>query len=107
LNRFDAQALRRFSIFFATNCHYCGAKPANVANSFTGKYEAKYSSDRAKDGYFIYNGLDRLNSSLPHDKNNVVSCCTTCNKAKLTMSVQEFLSWIQKVYNFNFGDSGT
>lgn len=80
-------------------CWYCGCDPHTVYNSYLYK-GAKFSIERIRDGYFTYNGLDRIDSSLGHTKNNTVTCCSTCNKAKLNQSLQEFLEWIKKVYNF-------
>lgn len=84
------------------DCYYCGAKPTTIFNSFVGKYAEQHPlSNRAKDGYFIYNGLDRINSSLGHIKENIVTCCPTCNRAKLAMTTKEFFLWIKTVYEFN------
>lgn len=78
------------------NCHYCGAIPNNEQNA---ALEDKKSSQFAKDnGTFIYNGLDRIDSSLPHIMNNIVPCCKWCNYAKRERSVAEFEIWIEQVY---------
>lgn len=45
----------------------------------------------------VYNGLDRVDSSLGYSLDNVVPCCKTCNYAKNTMTYDEFRSWIMKV----------
>jgi hypothetical protein len=79
------------------NCHYCGAKPTNKFNLFKRGKNQRNSSQFSKDhGDFIYNGLDRIDSSLPHDKNNVVTCCYPCNWSKSNRTVQEFESWIMR-----------
>lgn len=67
-------------------CHYCGAQPTQVVN---------YKNN----GDFLYNGLDRLNSSRGYTLDNVVTCCKTCNYAKRSMTVDEFSSWINRVYD--------
>lgn len=81
-------------------CHYCGAHPSNKRNMFKYKRSAGRScSDFAvKHGDFIYNGLDRKNNNLPHNKNNIVPCCWRCNNAKGTRTLREFKAWIRKVY---------
>jgi hypothetical protein len=43
-------------------------------------------------------GLDRVDSSKDYVRENVVPCCVICNKAKNTMSVAEFVGWIERVY---------
>lgn len=80
------------------SCYYCGIGPSNISNRY------KYSSTKSKsnfvvdNGDFCYNGLDRKDSSLPHNKDNVVPCCATCNYAKNIMNVSEFKNWIKRVY---------
>ena len=80
------------------DCYYCGAVPANTTNYYLTKV-SKYSKERRLKGYFTYNGLDRVDNSYPHNNDNVVPCCVTCNKAKLQQSKEEFLDWITKVFN--------
>lgn len=70
-------------------CHYCGTELSNA-------YQRYWK--RTVYGLFKYNGLDRVDSSKPHNKDNVVPCCKLCNWAKRDLSTQEFLSWVQKVY---------
>jgi hypothetical protein len=53
--------------------------------------------NRVVNGWFIYNGLDRIDSSLRHNKDNVVPCCSVCNTAKLDLTVEEFYNWIDRV----------
>jgi len=36
---------------------------------------------------------------------NCVPCCTTCNVAKATMGKDDFLSWIERVYNHSIKGS--
>lgn len=78
------------------DCHYCEAKPNSVINAAK---EDKKSSQSAKDnGDFVYNGLDRIDSSLPHTLDNVVPCCKWCNYAKRERTTVEFDIWIDQVY---------
>jgi 5-methylcytosine-specific restriction endonuclease McrA len=76
-------------------CYYCGSAPWRVFNG------AKYKKDRsqyAKDnGDFIYNGLDRIDSSLGHTYNNIVPCCYNCNSSKSNHTLIEFLEWIDRL----------
>ncbi len=71
------------------NCHYCGVEP------FSTKVKSGYN------GSYIYNGVDRMNSFEGYTEDNVVSCCKTCNIAKRSMSKQEFLDWITRVYKYS------
>jgi hypothetical protein len=87
------------------DCFYCGAKPCNVYNTYVGKYEKDHPSARGiKDGYFTYNGLDRIDSSLRHTKLNVVACCFRCNTGKMDCSIKDFFFWIEKIYNLHLKD---
>lgn len=70
-------------------CQYCGGLPATTFTTLS------------KNGSFTYNGIDRVNNSLGYISGNVVSCCSTCNRAKLMMSVDEFLAWARRVVQFN------
>ena len=68
------------------NCHYCSASPANCTKS------------PRNNGTFIYNGLDRIDNSLGYVSGNVVPCCWKCNRAKGTMTVEEFSAWLCRAY---------
>lgn len=62
--------IEEFRELAVQDCHYCGAKPANV-----------YERD-TYNGAFVYNGLDRVDSNKGYYIGNVVACCWTCNRAK-------------------------
>ena len=47
-----------------------------------------------------YNGLDRLNSSIGYTIENVVPCCSICNKMKLDYSKEFFLEHIKKIIKY-------
>jgi hypothetical protein len=75
-------------------CYYCGRQPLNCYNM-----AHKLSSKEQKEnGNFVYNGLDRIDSSLPHNKNNVVPCCYQCNWAKSAMPQKDFFDLMMKIY---------
>lgn len=76
-------------------CYYCGAEPAQVGSAIS----------RGWNGIFLYNGIDRQDSSRGYIIGNVVPCCTACNKAKSTMTTDQFRSWVVKVYE-HFADGG-
>lgn len=44
------------------------------------------------------NGLDRVDNTIGYTVDNVVACCGKCNKAKHALTLDEFLSLIEKVY---------
>lgn len=76
------------------NCFYCGVGPSN---------RRKNGYKRRKDIHngqadFIFNGLDRVDNSLKHDIENIVTCCYLCNKSKSDLSYQKFIDHIFKIY---------
>lgn len=77
-------SLKEFIELSQKNCFYCGAPPSNT---FCDK----------KGAPFIYNGLDRIDSSLDHRKSNCVPCCKRCNVAKSNFSIHEFYEWVYRI----------
>lgn len=67
------------------DCWYCGTSPRQVKKSPHGS------------GDYVYNGIDRVDSSRGYEANNVVSCCIVCNKAKSDTPVGEFRDWVVRV----------
>lgn len=67
-------------------CFYCESSPSN-----------KICHRKHKDDCFTYNGLDRLNSSKGYTRDNVVPCCYTCNKAKSSLTLEQFINWVKIV----------
>lgn len=68
------------------NCRYCGAEPCN-----------NYSAPRSN-GTYTYNGIDRVDNAKGYTTDNVVACCKFCNQAKNSLTEQEFLSAIKRIY---------
>jgi hypothetical protein len=87
----DGCSFEHFMLLSQKNCTYCGSPPNQIAN------KNRKTSKRYKDGYFIYNGLDRIDSSKNHSENNVVTCCKICNYMKREYSVEFFLNHIEKI----------
>jgi hypothetical protein len=72
------------------NCTYCGSKPSQV------------SKGRTHNGHYLYNGLDRVDSSKGYFPDNVVPCCGICNFAKGRMSHGHFMDWIIRIVQFYY-----
>lgn len=92
----DTLSFDEFLELSQKNCFYCGAIPSNKCSPYAIK-NSRYSKSRQESVCYIYNGLDRINNNLGHSLENVVPCCLTCNKAKLTRTREEFFEWIQKI----------
>jgi len=77
----------RFKILTQKNCFYCDIPPCRIRKP------------EGNNGSFVYNGIDRINSSFGYIDGNVVACCTTCNFAKQDMDVNIFFDWVNRIYN--------
>lgn len=60
-------------------CHYCGDPAGNLRRT-----------KNCQEG-FPHNGIDRVDSRLPYQADNVVAACGTCNFAKGSMTGTEFI----------------
>ena len=79
-------------------CHYCGIESSKRLEDRTSeKSQGKLLSSTVVN----CNGIDRLDSNLGYTVDNCVPCCKYCNTAKNTMSVDDFLAWVGRVYTFN------
>jgi hypothetical protein len=47
-----------------------------------------------------YSGLDRVDNTRGYYVGNVVPCCTFCNRMKGTYSLQEFMSHLETLYQY-------
>lgn len=76
----------QFSEIVSLPCVYCGAEP-----------------DYARLGYATTNGcrkmsgVDRVDNDRGYGLDNVVPCCSFCNRAKGTQSVADFKRWVNAV----------
>jgi hypothetical protein len=80
---------KQFTKLALSDCFYCGAAPRVTATSARSKVRQKV------------NGIDRLDSSKGYEVQNCVPCCSVCNRAKGTMTKEEFLKWIQSVWAYS------
>ena len=44
-------------------------------------------------------GLDRVDNTKGYTPENTVPCCFTCNRSKYTMTLEDFINHINKIYN--------
>jgi hypothetical protein len=75
-------SIEQFYRLSQLDCYYCGTSHLN-SNFFRGR--------------FRYNGLDRLDSTLPHDFENCIPSCKYCNYSKQGMTLLEFDEWINRL----------
>lgn len=91
-------SLEQFLLLSQQPCHYCGTT-SDKSNLYN-KYKNKISTTVLQDislGDFLYNGLDRIDNTKPHDFDNVVPCCKWCNSAKMDRTYAQFIAWIEQV----------
>lgn len=69
------------------DCHYCGAAPSQVTNR------------QHFNGRFIYNGIDRKDSTLGYVPDNCLPCCGRCNTMKSDIPYAEFLRHVSAIYH--------
>lgn len=80
-----------FKEITSSNCYYCGVEPSQ---------KLKQSRIDEKDGIYIYNGIDRINSSVGYLYDNCVPCCEICNKAKRDLTIEDFKNWIKRLISY-------
>lgn len=78
-------SIGEFSTLTKGNCFYCGIKPFQI------KLQKGVNP-------YVYNGIDRKDSAKGYSVDNCVSCCGTCNTAKMDMSFDKFSAWIKSAY---------
>ena len=81
-----------FWLLISSDCHYCGLPPSRPLPTNVRRRET------CKD--FVRNGVDRKNNSIGYVVENVVTCCTTCNKFKKSMTYEEFTAYLDRVRDF-------
>jgi len=80
-----ALSCEEFRILTSSVCHYCGIAPSRVQMC-------------GETGRYIYNGIDRKDSSHGYTSSNSVPCCWTCNQMKSTFGQVEFLKAVEAIY---------
>lgn len=84
-------------------CVWCGIEPSTKYNScisINGYTQRKYLSNQVEDGWILYNGLDRINNKDGYRNGNICPCCKTCNFARNSLTVEEFLVWIERLTKY-------
>lgn len=88
----------------SNNCQYCGDAPKSIIPPYLEKRRLVSVSlgntltvtESDFDDYMLH-GLDRVDSAKGYTKDNIVSCCTTCNRMKMAHEVTDFLDHCRKI----------
>lgn len=81
---------KKFFELTQESCHYCGINP----------YRSSMTKGNHFYGDFIYNGIDRIDSTKGYTINNCVPCCSMCNKGKCDSSYKEFIHHLDQIAKF-------
>ena len=79
------------------NCYYCWQEPNRIIEDRRCNTKSKWKISKE---FIKINWIDRIDSNLTYTKENTVSCCEICNRAKSTLTQEEFYKWIKKVNNY-------
>jgi hypothetical protein len=77
--------MEKFLELSQDKCAYCNRQPFTIRKNVSGN--------------FVYNGIDRVDSSKGYTLDNVVPCCKNCNRAKMDQSLEDFKSMIKRIYD--------
>jgi hypothetical protein len=81
-------SIEEFINMISSCCEYCGATPADTTHC-RGKLKHNVPM----------NGVDRVDNSIGYVIENCKPCCAQCNRGKMAYSLDDFKSWIGRVYN--------
>lgn len=80
-----------FKILTSSKCYYCNQQPQTITKN-----------QNTSNGYYKYNGIDRVDNSKGYSIDNCVSCCKRCNFSKHNLSKTEFLNIVKMIYERHF-----
>jgi hypothetical protein len=79
-------------------CHYTGRAPASVFTSSNSHLRRrKHSLPPSPGGVYVYNGVDRLDSSVGYTVSNCVAACGDANLAKQSLTHDEFIALCKEI----------
>lgn len=84
------------------NCYYCNLEPQPY-NAYANQKRYQTKNNLLERSWINVNGIDRVDNHKGYLIDNSVSCCTKCNFAKRHYSQQEFLNWVNRISEFQFG----
>jgi hypothetical protein len=76
------------------DCHYCGQEPS-----------LKFRGGKGTNGNYTGNGVDRIDNASGYVVGNVVPCCKQCNIAKGVLPLSDFLGWVRRIHDRQYGEA--
>lgn len=86
-------------------CFFCGNGTAeyNKWQEPWTQTKGRFITAEEKKAYTITRtGIDRINNQMGYAPNNIQPCCKNCNRAKMDLSQEDFLSLIERIYLHKF-----
>lgn len=80
--------IQEFEQITKQNCAYCNVEPSQMYQ--TGWHDAPE--------IYVYNGIDRIDSSSGYVATNCLPCCVVCNRMKNSHDQTFFIQHIKKIY---------
>jgi hypothetical protein len=71
-----------------SKCFYCNCEPNQI-----------YRGEAVRNGEYVYNGIDRIDSTKGYTLDNTVTCCWMCNRSKGADTLEYFYQWVDNAYN--------
>ena len=87
----------QFRTLTKSPCHYTGRNPSQVARSTSTNKRDKLGLEPLPGGTYLYNGIDRLDSSVGYILSNCVPCCTEVNQMKMALPYDEFIALCKEI----------
>jgi 5-methylcytosine-specific restriction endonuclease McrA len=78
--------IEQFTDIVKNSCYYCGS----IGSIKLKRYEFS----------ILVNGIDRMDNNIGYNIDNVVTCCTQCNRAKNAMLYNDFIQWLDNLAKF-------
>ncbi len=91
-----ALSLEQFEKITQEHCYICG-RPPSAKHFHEKKPYLRFP--------YVYTGIDRVTNANGYLIGNVLPCCTTCNRAKGQMDLEEFLTYLYEAYHYSIAPS--
>ena len=81
----------QFENLVKQDCFYCGVNPS---------FRTISRGAKKIPATCLCNGIDRKDNSTGYTPENCIPCCSICNRAKRSLSYEDFLVWLDRIAQF-------